>query len=293
MMTVGFPKKYKASFLVVLYNKEITASASISSFLQSSLNFKDCSVVVWNNGPKLIKCLDVSALEGKGFDVIVEQTPENESLAKIYNKFLGRSSSCRYVILDDDSHLNDAYFKQVFMVSSNDLGLPLISANGKAHTPWLNSKSLDVAVSFEEKDKVKSVSSGLVLGEGFVEKIVGEYSAVFDDRFYLYGVDSTFFIRANRLKMQKNMKVILGFDHSFSKFNQQSESQELLAFRKKERSCDIALQIKYYKSKPKGFFILFREIFKHLIKKATGKSTKFNMAVFCRVFLSGKHYKDW
>ncbi|MBB1356384.1 hypothetical protein H5072_20460, partial [Pseudoalteromonas sp. SR45-5] len=101
----------KLAIVVLLFKKEISDSKTLSTLLESNLNFQNCKLTVWNNGPDELINKNLEPFMLKGFEVEVIETVENESLAKIYNRFINKNIAQKYIILDDDTQLNDLYLE--------------------------------------------------------------------------------------------------------------------------------------------------------------------------------------
>ncbi len=52
--------KFRTTVLVLLYNKEISDSMTLNAILESGLNYVGHQLVIWNNGPKYLKCAEAS-----------------------------------------------------------------------------------------------------------------------------------------------------------------------------------------------------------------------------------------
>ncbi|UJF18550.1 hypothetical protein L0B53_16245 [Vibrio sp. SS-MA-C1-2] len=175
--------KYDICFCIVLYNKEIASSNSISS-ISNLLNQgceKNIKVVVFNNGPHKISNDSVEWLE-------VNHVLINGSLSKIYNKFLEQYLSEKYVILDDDTTINKEFMDSVLLDEFNIM-FPNIYCKGSKHYPVKDGKV------------VQTISSGLSLSYNGIKLIKKIRTTVFDESFELYGIDSEFcnFIYKNKL----------------------------------------------------------------------------------------------
>ena len=79
---------FETAILILLYNKEIKASSTINSLVNSEFQYPNAKVVIWNNGPVSLKSHNCTFIKKLGYEVVVEETLDNESLAVIYNKFL-------------------------------------------------------------------------------------------------------------------------------------------------------------------------------------------------------------
>jgi hypothetical protein len=279
----------KVSFLVLLYNKEIQKSNTLLSLLCSSLIFNNCKLVIWNNGPCNLNSVNVDEFVKLGFDVDIIETIDNISLSSIYNSFFEKYISDTYVILDDDSNLHDGYLISTLSSSKNELSVPIILADDKITGPVVNGERYSDECKCSKISTIMGIGSGIIIGSNICERIKNSYGNVFDERFYFYGVDSTFFMRINKIGLGSLVRVIDGFEHSLSRL--EIENAETTKFRKKERAYDLALQIKFYDSP----LIALKKIVKMLIIFFNNlfflKNQNISLYHFIFAMLRGKHYK--
>ncbi|AGH43747.1 glycosyltransferase family 2 protein [Paraglaciecola psychrophila] len=283
------PPHTKLTILVVLYNIEILESETVKSLILTSLGIQSVKLLIWNNGPDYLKVSDVEPLKKVGFDAEVIETIGNESLAVIYNHFIHRYSSENYLILDHDTVLNDIYLAETLSSKSSELSVPTIRMNGNIEGPYLNKSIIKFPQRLSTSDHIMAIGSGLVIGREIVQEIKASYSSVFDERFYLYGVDSTFFHRVNKLKLGNRVKVISGFEHFLSRL--ESEPEKLKAFRRKERAYDSGLQFKYYYSFLRSYYLFSRLLLDCIINKVLGRSQSINYLDLMAAFYNGVHYR--
>ncbi|MCF1428878.1 MAG: hypothetical protein LPH19_13290, partial [Shewanella sp.] len=133
-------KRYSAAFLVLLYGKEAESSETLNSLKSLALQEQDCLLVIWNNGPKPLQERDLTEFEQLGVDVTICESIENRSLSKIYNQFIAEFKSEKYIVLDDDSQLNQEYLQAVFELKPDEVGVPQIFSNQKLTGPKRNRK---------------------------------------------------------------------------------------------------------------------------------------------------------
>ncbi|WOD06225.1 hypothetical protein [Marinomonas sp. GJ51-6] len=280
---------YDCCFLVLLYNKEFCESDTLSTLLPCD----NAKVVIWNNGSYPLKSKDVSSLEEMGLDVSFVETLHNESLSVIYNRFLNEYSAEKYVILDDDSSLNEEYLKSISEVKSDQVGMPIIQSHGRITSPRINRKLYSGGDSvIQETDKVSTIGSGLVIGCDVINKLIVKYGSVFDERFYFYGVDTTFCFRLFDSNLTKHIEIIPGFNHQLSRL--EIEEDLLSDFRRLERSYDMGLTMRYYNYKSLGsnFNKVIKLGLKSVYSALFRKKTKILFFHFLRALVLGKHYKD-
>jgi hypothetical protein len=280
---------YKNAILVLLYNKKVVESSTLNSLKKSLVQYPVAKLVIWNNGPTLLSDTSVNEFENLAYEVEVKETISNESLAVIYNQFLANNPAEKYILIDDDSILNPEYILASSKISPEGVGMPIISSLGKVEFPLINGQPYSEKVEINSKSKVFTIGSGLVIGKGVVETLIKTFGYVFDERFYLYGVDTTFCYRLLNNALTDRIQVISGFNHSLSRL--ESENVNVTKFRKLERSYDIGLQLKYYYSPPKALWYLLRvwiSSFKQILLK---KPPTFKLFALWRAFYSGKHYR--
>ncbi|MCY9804062.1 hypothetical protein OTK51_11545 [Vibrio scophthalmi] len=281
---------YVASFLVLLYNKEIQLSNTLNQLLDSKLSFAHCQLTIWNNGPVSLNNQDMTSFEKLGFSVSIVETLENRSLAKVYNQFVESVKSDKYVILDDDSILNDGYLADVLAAKNDEVCIPIIRMNGEVKGPRINKKIVMEPTRFTNRARINAIGSGTVLGSKVADIMKQQEGTIFDEKFFFYGVDTTFFLRLNRVSREIPFRVINSFSHSLSRY--EKESDRVREFRKKERSCTTALRLRHYKPMFNGFLLYLKHMLSSAVKVLTGKESKIDFKEFTRSYLSGTHYRS-
>jgi hypothetical protein len=279
-----------ASFLVLIYNKKICESKTLNSLLESNVKFNNCDLVIWNNGPKHLKDKELLMFEEKGFSCQLVETIENIALSKIYNQFIEKSEACKYVILDDDSVLNDGYLNCAIESKDDQIIVPPIIVDGRITGPLINNKIYDSSYNYGEMHTVVAIGSGLILGKDIFKLISSRYNDIFDENFYFYGVDSSFFHRINKLNLASNVEICDSIDHSLSRL--QEESEEIKSFRRKERSYDLGLQIRNYFPLFKKLNVFFKINVKCIINILLSKERNVDLNYFYDALITGKHYKN-
>lgn len=269
------------SILVLTYNCEIDESVTIRSILNSKINFIGVNLCIWNNGPKEVTT-DKSVLEEleeKGFKITIRQTINNIPLSYIYNRFIQSFSSDNYLILDHDSELTREYL--AFILRKNDIfvGMPIILANGVPQSPYSN--GVFSAGPYTKMDYVTAIGSGIIISNEAAKAVRIKYGNVFDENFALYGVDTTFFIRLNKLELTEKLQSMPGFEHSLSRL--EAEPEEVKRFREIERSYDFGLMLRHYPS-----ISLLIIIAKQALLWPFGKN-KIKLSKALKVFIAGRH----
>lgn len=282
---------FNSAILVLLYGCQTNHSVTLNKLKElKDLNLKSMHLTIWNNGPESIE-INIKPFLSLGLNVAVKETLHNESLAIIYNDFIKHVDSKRYIILDHDSNITNEYLSDIDKIKEDNIGVPLISSLGLSRSPTIKGVPIsDINVKLNENVKVIAIGSGVVIGREVVKKFISKLGTVFDERFYLYGVDTSFFYRFNYLFPNENIIIMNGFDHSLSRL--ENENYTITEFRKTERSCDMALMYRYYTPYLKQIYFLCSITFKTLIKKVIGRELNLNYSIFLMVYLKGRHYRD-
>ncbi|MFH6572544.1 glycosyltransferase family 2 protein [Aeromonas caviae] len=272
----------KTVILILLYNKSISESETLLKLYKSSVDTTSVSLIVWNNGPSSIS-LELEYLnQDRWGSVGLIQTLDNKPLSYIYNQVIELYPAERYVFLDDDSQLTETYL--MAMASSNaGVAVPAILSHGEYRSPTVSGKFNPGP--YQVTDKVIAIGSGIGVRHDIAQKIKNHYGDVFDSRFALYGVDTTFFLRLHQLGLSDQVEMIDGFEHSLSRL--ESESQAMSRFRQVERAYDLGLTMRHYTPWEQAIFV----IFKQAVKLTLGKLTWLQFVALCKAFKTGRHPK--
>lgn len=283
---------FNTAFLVVLYNKTLADSNTLRAIAQADVDLAGGKLVIWNNGPAGLTERDVTAFQAKGLEVAIVETIGNISLAGIYDQFMQNFPAERYVLLDHDSSIDREYLSGVARVQADELGVPLIHAAGAIRYPTRAGIPCGPQFGrvFDDTHVVNSIGSGLVLGQGLVETLRQQYGQPFDERFFLYGVDTTFFRRIRASLLTSHIRLIPGFEHSLSKL--EAESEALRRFRKKERSYDLGLTLRFYERFPTNILNFAKVSVGHVKRKLLGIPTNIQYPDYVRAVFGGRHYRN-
>ncbi|MFI3247208.1 MAG: hypothetical protein R3Y10_12160 [Ferrimonas sp.] len=277
--------EYKSAFLVILYDKELHESSTLSSLEKSSIKLEKCTLTIWNNGPNKLKIRDVSSFEKKGINVNIIETIDNISLSKIYNLFIKSIGADSYIFLDDDSQLTDLYIRDAISNKKDEVSIPIIAdEQGNTIKPRINRRVITIPQKILSSAAMESAGSGLILGKEVIKSIEDLYDDIFDERFLFYGVDSTLFLRLNKINTI-NVNVINGFSHSFS-----LREENISQFKKMEFSSALGLKLRHYKKY--GGLTLIRKVITSPFKAILNKNKKTYIGEIFMSYISGKHYKD-
>lgn len=281
---------YQLSILVLLYNCGLEESKTLSSLFNVSFNLSNVKLVVWNNGPEKIKYKNIS--NGKNIEIEFIQTVHNESLSKIYNSFIDNNASVKYLILDHDSTVDQQYINSVMSSEIHNISIPEIICGGVIRAPFVNGKVYNKNMIFNNSDFIVSIGSGLVIGNDVIREMKNEYGRVFDERFFLYGVDTSFFKRLNKC-LKKNafeICVLPPINHSLSKL--ETEDEDISRFRIIERSYDMGLNLRYYTSTCKVPMHLMKYLFTDVMSCILNKKRYYSFLILIKAFFQGKHYRS-
>lgn len=278
----------KQLFLIVVYNKKIAESCTFNKVVNSKFS-DDSLCVIWNNGPTSCEEEFLNVYEYNK-NIRYHETLHNISLAKIYNEVINKYNAQIYIILDDDSSLTDAYFEAVKQISPNEVGMPVIYYDRKIINPCINGQIYSKGINIDANDIITTIGSGLVVGRDVASQLFKAYNSVFDERFYLYGVDTTFCFRLNKLKINDKIKIIDGFEHGLSRL--EGKNDKLTLFRKIERSNDLALQIRYYKEKKHWFLMMVLLLASSIKKFITFQPQQYKYSTIIKTFVKGKHERQ-
>ncbi|MEI9651344.1 glycosyltransferase family 2 protein [Enterobacter ludwigii] len=274
--------KYQLAILVLLYNKKPSESTSFISLdktlQQLNTSYNNVQICLWNNGPDKFDTKD--DLTTSYYSTAIVETINNESLSVIYNKFLARFDSEKYLILDHDSFVSSEYINECLNDSFEYIIPTIITQNGVQSPKIYNLKS------YVNNKTLLGIGSGICLTNHACSMVKNKFKTVFDERFYLYGVDSTFFLRLNKIGQADKIKISKStIFHSLSKF--EDENKTIKKFREKERSYDQALTLRYYFS-----VFTFVTTFKKIIGCIFLNKSDINLFIFLAALVSGKHYKS-
>lgn len=281
---------FNTAILVLLYDKDISDSQTLNAFLSCNLLCCNSSLIIWNNGPSKLESFDVSLFENLGYRVFLEETLSNEALSIVYNRFISKYDAEKYIILDDDSRLEKNYLTESSKIGPKNIGIPIIFSSGKIIYPRVNKKTYCPDMTLNEKSKIVTIGSGLVLGKDVAKSLHDFYGDIFDERFYFYGVDTTLFLRLFDRGFAKDTILISGFEHSLSRL--EKESEEISEFRRIERSYNYGLTLRYYRGVDSKIHGILKLFITTGLKKIFRKRQKIIFTHAIKAFFYGKHYRS-
>ena len=270
----------KKAILILLFNKRPDKSSTILSMVENKEQLNSTTIVIWNNGPEAFNDNDINYLKDSFYKYDIIETIDNLSLSYIYNFFIKHYDSDHYIIYDDDSSISSKNLELFLSYDREGVGIPLAIHENILCSPTVKGE-VNVGP-FAKNEKLFAIGSGVIISKNIINILEQSYGDVFDERFAFYGVDSTLFLRMRQLGLVDQVNVVGEINHSLSGLIR--ESTEINHFRRKERSIDFALQVRFY-SKNK-FLLILKELSKRLIGN---KKYSFRAVFF--YYLKGKHFK--
>ncbi|MGL5935578.1 MAG: hypothetical protein ACRCZI_08135, partial [Cetobacterium sp.] len=62
------------TFLIIFYNKSWFKSDTLNSLIRSEVDFSECELVLWNNGPQINNSNDLAGIKSKFKQIITYQS---------------------------------------------------------------------------------------------------------------------------------------------------------------------------------------------------------------------------
>lgn len=259
----------RLTLLVVLYKQSIISSTTIKSFCENCTKYhENVKLIIWDNSPNEIEN-DFEILRKNNISYEYKHTPENTSLAVIYNYAIRNANTGDILLLfDQDSVIDNHYIDTVTEAVKNNaniaLFIPYIRYKDKYMSPgkffiykgkYISKLNLGVI----ESKNVLAITSGMAVRPSLLKK----YNLFFDENLKLYGIDSKFCLDYS--KVFKYMYVMdYNLKHSLSQF--EKEKKEIKTMRLKSQMKAIR-----YITKKESFFAyiicLFATSFHLLINK--------------------------
>jgi len=127
--------------IIVLFKKKAAESETIQSLLNLEKSNRDLlKVILWDNSPSPLNAIEIELLKIRFPLFEYRNTPENISLAKIYNNVIFENPKDDFLLLfDQDSYVTDGYFKEFLIADKNNpninLFVPLIHVGTSIVSP--------------------------------------------------------------------------------------------------------------------------------------------------------------
>ncbi|MEZ9835255.1 hypothetical protein AB4341_17165 [Vibrio breoganii] len=287
---ISSKNSYDCCFLVLLYGKSISESKTLQSILNSEVEFNNCKLVIWNNGPRPLSCINTESFSNAGLSVEVIETLENRSLSKIYNEFTFKNKSNKYIYLDDDSTLSSEYLQDVKTMKYTDLAVPLIYSKGECVGPTVDGSVINKKRKIRQEEQLFAIGSGITISDSLKTKFISVYGDLFDQKFWFYGVDTSFMYRLDSLKKHFQIMTISGFEHSLSRREEGTEEQN--KFRMNERNIANALLIRNYGKCKNQTIQIVVLILKMMCRYLMSPKSNRNPFTFIKVLVQNTHPKN-
>lgn len=256
--------------IIILYNSNIENSKTIQSLLSTNIKDINLKIIIWNNGPNFLteqECQKFSNIFSlKKIKLSIYEDINNVALSKIYNLFLNKENYDFFSVLDQDSQLNEDFFKNIEKNSNYDVIIPSIYSHGWRREE--NSLCFPVYHKnheiFDKKTfqmgEIESISSGLTLSHRLITSITNIKKEIFNEKYALYAIDTDFFINLKTLDNTVYKGVCVGkINHSLD-FNLQ-DRKKISPSRKLEMEYSKVLNKLFHDKKNtlNVFFYLFRK----------------------------------
>lgn len=205
-------------------------------------------IFIWDNSPS-----PQSTNELNGFSTRLKceteyrNTPENISLAKIYNAIIDENPDFATVcFFDQDSQFDRAYFQTLTGAGSEapeiGLFLPLIIHNNTIVSPghfhYFKGKYWEsIHYGIVKTKNTTAIMSGIAVRMSHLAKF-----GIFDERLKIYGVDTNFMIRFSR---ENDLLYVMDvpFQHDLSDFNDEAASVKIKRFEDFKKASIINAQL--------------------------------------------------
>ncbi|CAN5685942.1 N/A [soil metagenome] len=232
---------------VVLYNKSFDSSDTLKGLMESAEYLKsiNAAVFLWDNSNSAYSNQNLAFLQEK-LSVEYYHAPENKPLSFIYNKavskLLALQQYSRLILLDDDSKISVAYFKEavetINAYPALDILLPVVRNNNKIISPakfyYLKGSYFKTIGSGIYKEKLFAINSGMIISRNFLR----QYNFRYDERLANYGTDNYIMNFANDRKIAFYI-MRYTMEHSLSFFDHPDINRRLEIFRQIKKANRI------------------------------------------------------
>lgn len=224
----------KKLFIVVLYKQSIASCKTLLAYKNIGLFANpDNFFVIWDNSPgnenEIFPCADFFTCS----NIEYIHSPENISLAKIYNQSIKNHFADVYCLFDQDSSINckdyDQYLDSMLsMYDSVNVFVPQIFSNGRLFSPGKSflshgSHFQKLNPGCHKNSFYTAITSGMIVRS----RVFFERNIWFNESLNLYGIDFDFFRRYRQVDPYFYLLDIT-LDHDLSTFTS-SDDQEVKA----------------------------------------------------------------
>lgn len=269
MKTIEMTKTFVIA--IVLYKELILEASTVKTLMEiaEDLNNYGVKIYIWDNSPIEQKIEDLSIVKNLFESFEYQHTPENISLAKIYNSIYKQNLEYKFLVLfDQDSEISISYFTELVLEIENNpeinLFLPIIRTRELIASPanrlFVTGRYWKYAISGITSSKNRlAITSGMAIAMRYLK----QFKAKFNEELLLYGIDTDFMIQYE--KTNTNFFVMkYEMIHDLSYFNEEDIDKRLFRFLNHK---DSILKI-YKKESIKLQIISFLFIFASSLKMA-------------------------
>jgi hypothetical protein len=269
------------AFIIVVYGKNLSDSSTLRSLRRYRNLLSSASILIWNNGPTGITeaCHEFLEPLRAVVPVMLFECLENRPLSWIYNDGISRLPAKAFIILDDDTHLTADYLRWS-LSSTAYISVPILISAGHEVSPRV--AGTFQTPPYKTMANVIAAGSGVRISHTAARLLQSAFGNVFDERFALYGADSSLFYRLKKLMLCDKIELGPRLEHSSSLTDPMSRTTR---FRRMERGYDLGLQVRHYPS-----FYVAKRLVQETVLAMFGKS---RLAVACAWsgLLRGRHPK--
>jgi len=265
--------RVKYLVLVVIYNQQLNEGATLRSMEHSlpESMVDQARLVIWNNGPHLLDAADLEAFRSasRWKFIEIENRTDNLPLSSVYNRVIKMDAE-RFVFFDHDTLVGESYWRALQSHPMLDVLAPRIWARDVCYYPKVHKDVVSTEQRLDARGLI-TITSGMALSCRLLQALAAEEGKAFDERFALYGVDVSLFVRIQRLSEKTSL--LAGcygdLEHSLSELEQ--ENDQISVFRDLEKFYVAILLRLHYKniSKPKILRYMVRQLLgkrSHLIR---------------------------
>jgi GT2 family glycosyltransferase len=261
----------RLTVVVVLYNLELKQSETLSSLKGQLSHNLDINLVLWDNSPIPVNDVNEYA-DYLPFSIKYYHTPENLSLAKVYNRVIGAETFDYLLLLDQDTKLPDTYLSLIEQLTTSNptlnLFLPVVKNGNRMVSPgsfqYFKGTHLSaIQPGICSSKNLLAIGSGMTISNNVFSKL----NLRFDERLSFYGIDSRFMLDYARVQdLLYVMPVTLNHDSAL--WSNPSAEVLLPRFRNLRKAWSLLLSDKpavrllnrfYYAIKSVMFCIKFRD----------------------------------
>lgn len=223
--------------VVVLYKCNLEESQTWASLIASHDYWHEKTrVLVFDNSPIALSASDQNQISSTGNGSDYFHSPENISLAKIYNSAIHKSDGEDFLmLLDQDSEFDSRFFSEFYQKANLhpdiDLFLPYVVHNKIVVSPgnWLGYKGRywkNLMTGIVDSKNLTAIASGMLIRFSYL----ANDRMHFDETFVLYGIDTYFMQKYSK---RRRSAYVLNYElkHDLSIYSETSEETRLFRFR--------------------------------------------------------------